>query len=262
MTERRPVIGLNMDLMTMEDPLRAKAFCYLHYIDAVAAAGGLPLLIPPYRDAGLLDQALDAVDGFCFIGGDDYDPAHYGGHAQPADQLMPARRHAFDIALAQRVLARTAAPALGICGGHQLFNVALGGALVQDVASEWRPVSGATPVLKHANDERLGTPEAGDIYRHEVRIQAGSLLSRVVGGTSLRVNSWHHQAIDPGRVGRGLVATAWSTDGVIEAVELEPGAGGGRFLLGVQWYPERRQDEAQQRAIFTALIEAARTPRR
>src|SRR4051812_17143941 len=249
----RPVIGLNMAVMEGDQPLRAKAVCHLHYLDAVVAAGGLPLLIPPLEDLSLLPALLGRVDGLVFIGGDDYDPASYGGHPQPADEQVGPRRHRFDLRLATHVLERTALPVFGVCGGQQLIAIARGGALVQDIASEWR---GAT-ALPHASTYRVGTPQADNVYRHPVRVLAGSRLAGIVGGGALVTNSWHHQALDPRRLGRGLVATAWAEDGVVEAVELP----GERFVLGVQWHPERLGEEPQHRALFAALVRAASAAR-
>ncbi|MBA3846871.1 MAG: gamma-glutamyl-gamma-aminobutyrate hydrolase family protein [Planctomycetes bacterium] len=247
-TRRRPVIGLNMAVMEEDQPLRAKAVCHLHYIDAVAAAGGLPLLIPPYRDLTLMVAALAQVDGCVFIGGDDYDPATYGGRPQPAEQLVGERRNRFDLRLAAHVIDRTTLPVLGVCGGHQLINLARGGALVQDIASDWPATS-----LSHDSSSRAGTPQAGNVFRHPVRLTPGSAIARIVGADRVTTNSWHHQAIDPKRMGRGLVATGWSEDGVIEAVELP----GERLVVGVQWHPERLGDEGEHRALFAALVGAA-----
>ncbi|HYE06575.1 MAG TPA: gamma-glutamyl-gamma-aminobutyrate hydrolase family protein [Planctomycetota bacterium] len=247
-TARRPVIGLNMAVMEGDLPLRAKAVCHLHYIDAVAAAGGLPLLIAPYRDQSLMIEALARVDGMVFIGGDDYDPATYGGRPQPAEQLVGERRNRFDLRLAEHVIERTALPVLGVCGGHQLINIARGGALVQDIATDWPAAS-----LSHDSTSRTGTPQAGNVFRHVVRLTRGSAIARIVGGETLATNSWHHQAIDPKRIGRGLVATGWSEDGVIEAVELP----GERLVIGVQWHPERLGDEPEHRALFGALVRSA-----
>lgn len=103
----RPLIGLNTSLLEMEEPLRAKAVCHLKYIDAVADAGGTPVIIPPYTDYALLPAALEKLDGFCLIGGPDYDPAPYGGRAQPPGEVMHARRQRFDLALAQMLLEKT-----------------------------------------------------------------------------------------------------------------------------------------------------------
>jgi putative glutamine amidotransferase len=252
----RPLIGLNTSQTDMEDDLRAKAICHLKYIDAVAGAGGTPILIPPYTDCSMLAEALSKLDGFCLIGGPDYDPAHYGGHAQPPAELMHARRHNFDLALAELLLDKTPLPVLGVCGGCQLLNIARGGALVQDLRTEWRPSGSRAGTLPHSGDERKGTSQEGNVFRHEVKLAPRSRIRRIIGATTVMANSFHHQGVQPQRLGRGLVATAWSTaDGVIEAIE-PPEAG--RFVLGVQWHPERQTNEPQHMAIFEALVKAAR----
>jgi len=251
----RPLIGLNTSQMDLEDPLKAKAICHMKYIDAVAGAGGVPVVIPPYTDCSMLDEGLGRLDGFCLIGGPDYDPAHYGGHTQAPGEVMDARRQGFDLALAQKLLERTPIPVLGICGGHQLLNIALGGALVQDLRTEWQPSGPHLHPLPHSGDERKGTSQEGNVFRHEVRLAPDSRIRRIIGAATVLANSFHHQAVQPGRLGRGLVATAWAEDGVIEA--LEPPQGG-RFVLGVQWHPERQTEEPQQHAIFEALVRAAR----
>jgi len=251
----RPLIGLNTSLMELEEPLRAKALCHLKYIDAVSGAGGIPIVIPPYTDRSMLYDALSRLDGFCLIGGPDYDPRKYGGRAQPPGEVMDGRRHTFDVALAEILLNEKTLPVLGVCGGHQLINIALGGALVQDIASDWK--SNDSAVLKHSADEREGTASAGNVFRHDVRLTPGSLIARIVGASNVTTNSWHHQAIQPERLGRGLIATGWAPDGVIEAIESSEKP----FVLGVQWHPERLTEEAQHDAIFKALVEAARPNR-
>ena len=250
----RPLIGLNTSQMEMEKPLSAKAVCHFKYIDAIANSGGIPIVIPPYTDRSMLEAALAPLGGFCFIGGPDYDPAHYGGHPQPPGEIMDPRRHTFDLWLAELLLQRTEKPLLGICGGHQLLNIALGGALIQDLKTEWQPEPAKASTLLHASDQRAGTPQEGENYRHELKLTPGSLISKIVGADKVLSNSYHHQAVLPGRIGPGLLATAWAPDGVIEALELKQP---GRFLLGVQWHPERQADEPAHRAIFEALVNAA-----
>ena len=193
------------------------------------------------------------MDGFCLIGGPDYLPEVYGGHEQPADDLMHERRHRFDLRLARLLLERfDDLPVLGICGGHQLLSIVSGGALVQDLRAEWKPAGGKACTLKHSDGERADTAEAGNVYRHEVRLKPDSRIAHILGAEKVLTNSYHHQAVQPERIGAGLTATGWAPDGVIEAIE----GPGERFILGVQWHPERLTDEAQHRALFEALREA------
>ena len=255
MATARPIIGLNMALQEdlMSDPLKARALCHLKYIDAVTLGGGIPLLIPPYTDRSMIAPVLAKCDGFCLIGGRDYLPSHYGGHDQPENDLMHKRRHDFDLWLAEELIERTRKPVLGVCGGHQLINIACGGALVQDLSSEWKPDEKHASTLEHSDSERKGSPQEGNVYRHVVRLAPGSRLEKIIGAPKVLTNSYHHQAVQPDRIGRGLRATAWAPDGVIEAVELD----GERLVLGVQWHPERQTDEPAHRAIFEALAKAA-----
>jgi putative glutamine amidotransferase len=251
----RPLIGLNTSLIDMDDPLKAKAVCHFKYIDAVAAAGGIPIVVPPFTDRSMLDPILSKLDGFCLIGGPDYDPAHYSGHAQPPSEIMHARRHQFDLWLAEHLLEKTQKPVLGVCGGHQLINISRGGALVQDIRSEWKPTVAQACTLQHADSERKGTPHEGNAYRHQVKLTPGSRIAKIAGAVKILTNSYHHQSVPPDRIGKGLIATGWTSDGVIEALETTEAD---RFILGVQWHPERQTDEAQHLAIFAALIDAAK----
>ena len=258
--KNHPVIGLNMSMDLIDKYEKFGMLVPVSYVDAVTGAGGVPVCIPPCADTSMFKHVLPLLDGVLFIGGDDYRPEHYGGHPQPANELMPERRDRFDLELAKWILEETSLPVLGVCGGHQLISIALGGALIQDIQTEWQASSGAQ-ILKHSRRERAGRQKGS--FRHPVRRETDSLIVRVTQvppGEVLLTNSFHHQAVHPGKVGRYLRATAWSSDGVIEATEPSadsPWARTGRFVLGVQWHPERMQDETPHRYIFLALTEAA-----
>ena len=232
----------------------------ISYVDAVAGAGGVPLCLPPCEDLSTIPALLTLIDGVVFIGGDDYWPDHFGGHPQPEEQLMPKRRDRFDMELAKWTLHKTALPILGICGGHQLISIAQGGALIQDIRTEWEVPAGNS-YIPHSRKER-GDEDPN--FRHPVRLEKSSLASRAVNmpaGGVLMTNSSHHQSVHPQKIGRDLAASAWSQDGMIEAIEPAKGAPWAlsrRFILGVQWHPEQMQDEEPQKNIFLALIEAAR----
>jgi putative glutamine amidotransferase len=231
----RPRIGIGCDVEEGPPPI---ACLKLEYIDAVAAAGGIPILLPPCEATFV--ESLKAVDGLLLSGGDDYDPSAYGQPPHPALDPMSSRRHRADLVLARTALdARF--PVLGVCGGLQLLNIALGGDLIQDIADL---VPGAVP---HRGSR-------AQPLEHPVRIEPGTLLAALVGGGPLPVNTYHHQSV--GRLGAGLRVSATAADGVVEAVEGE-GASGGRFLLAVQWHPER-DPRPPSRAIFEGLVEAAR----
>jgi putative glutamine amidotransferase len=255
-----PLIGMNMSLSGATEGGNDEALAPLAYIDAISGAGGIPLCIPPFDDTSTVRTLLPLLDGFLFIGGRDYLPQRYGGHAQPDHELVDARRDSFDLALAEIILGETDLPVLGVCGGHQLMAITQGGALIQDIRTEWTPSEGK-PSLPHAKEERCGREATS--FLHALTIREDSIVARATGcapATGLSVNSFHHQAVRPEGVGEGLCASAWSADGVIEALEPAPGSAwsqSGRFLLGVQWHPERMQDQPPQRRLFRSFIEAA-----
>lgn len=257
---RPPLIGMNMSLAKPTKGGNDEAQAPLAYIDAVSGAGGIPLCIPPLEDIDAVQAIIPLLDGFLFIGGRDYRPQHYGGHPQPEHELLDARRDCFDVVLAGIILEETDLPVLGICGGHQLLAIARGGALIQDIRTQWIPWQGKKP-LPHAKDARRGRQKTS--FLHALSIREGSLVADAMGSTpatGLSVNSFHHQAVRPGRTGEGLGASAWSADGVIEALEPTPDSAwfcSGRFLLGVQWHPERMQEQSPQRRLFRSFIEAA-----
>lgn len=257
---KRPIIGLNMSMDMIDKYEKYGLLVPLGYVDSVAGAGGIPICLPPCPDLTILREIIPILDGVLFIGGDDYRPEHYGGRPQPDDELMPERRDGFDLELAKLILQETDLPILGICGGHQLISIAQDGALVQDIRTEWNCPAGCVP-LPHSRKER--SDDEGKDFRHPVRLGKESLVERVMriqSNVSLMTNSTHHQSVHPMSIGRDLKASAWTEDGVIEAIEPSaesPWARSGRFVLGVQWHPEQMQDETPHRNIFRAFIEAA-----
>jgi putative glutamine amidotransferase len=238
---RRPRIAINCDY----DPggpgavKRRKATLYMPYAESVMEAGGLPLLVPP-SPAEVLKEYLSLADGILFTGGDDYPPSYYGQKARPEVGEMPLARAESDRAL-MRLALRSPKPALGICAGLQLLNIAKGGALVQHLKTGLRH--------KAFHEEKDAD--------HDAAVRPGSLLHRVFGEYSIRVNSAHHQAADPAKVAPGLRVSALAPDGTIEGLELsKPGR---RFFLFVQWHPERMADAAHRRKIFGAFVAACRS---
>lgn len=234
---RRPLIGLSTSVTTDATPERA--YVNAAYLRAVQEADGVPVLLPPQLDDGARAALVGRLDGVVLSGGGDVDPARYGERPHPRTADVSPPRDALEIELVHRAL-ELDLPLLAICRGIQVLNVALGGALHQDL-----PAGGP---IRHLQTEPRSQPT------HAVKVAVeGTRLGAVVGEAELAVNSFHHQGI--ARLGDGLRATGWAPDGLVEAVELE----GDRFVLGVQWHPEDLvAHDAAARRLFEALIDAAR----
>lgn len=205
------------------------------YADSVEAAGGIPVLLPPVPG---IENAIARLDGLLLSGGGDIDPARYGADADPRSASIHSDRDAAEFALIEAATAQRL-PVLGICRGLQVINVALGGSLHQHL-----------PDLV-GNDSH--SPELAGYGSHKVSVASGSQLAAVLSRSEAAVPTHHHQAVN--RLGAGLVATAWTDDGVTEAVEYDQQDGHhGQFMMAVQWHPEAGDDPS----LFNALIAAAR----
>jgi putative glutamine amidotransferase len=237
----RPLIGVTTSelrassagtLRRHGDPPHPEMALGMTYLRAITAAGGMPVVLPPLGDAEAL---LERLDGVCLSGGPDLDPEAYGAVERHAE-LGPTEPDldAFELALA-RAADASGVPLLGICRGAQALNVARGGTLHQHVGAH-RQTEPATATT------------------HSVHVDPGTRLAQLVGTRPLRVNSFHHQAVDV--LGGGLRAVARAADGTIEAVE----APGPRFVLGVQWHAEGLVGQPRHRALFEALVAASSAP--
>lgn len=202
------------------------------YPQRIADAGLAVLMIPP-NPVGM--SVLDRLDALVITGGSDVDPDRYGAaRGSAVDPPDPSRDEA-EITLAQLAWERSL-PTLGVCRGHQVLAVAMGGSLVQHLPE----------VTSLAHDD----PDPGAFVDHEVTLQQDTLIARILGAGRQTVNSAHHQAVaDPGR----LTATGWASDGMIEAIE-DPSR---EFFLGVQWHPEV-PGQWTGPPLFRALEQAAR----
>ena len=198
------------------------------YADAVAAAGGEPVLLPT---GALSADVVGRLDGLVLAGGADVDPARYDRPAGPHTTVLRPDRDESELVALQAALDLDL-PLLAVCRGMQLLDVALGGDLVQHL-----------PDLEHT---AVHDPGAGLYQWREVRTQAGTRLHAVLG-PSASVACHHHQALN--RIAPDLTASAWAEDGVVEAVE----DADRRFCLAVQWHPEETGDGR----LFEALVTAA-----
>lgn len=243
MSERKPIIGITCNTMPMEGtvmPGMARAVANMDYITAVTMAGGVPLLLPPVTDETVVREQVLAVDGLILSGGPDVDPLLFG--EEPLEKLGTVNhyrdRHEL---LAVRAAEDSRKPMLGICRGIQVLNVAYGGTLYQDLSQ----IEGCG--IKH-----FQTTAQRDALWHTVDLEPASALTRILGQTELRVNSYHHQALKT--VAPGFNVAARAKDGVIEAVERP----GDFFILGVQWHPEiLAATNPAMLAIFQTFVHAA-----
>ena len=233
----KPVIGITSDF-NPRDREEPTYFLRARYVSAIEELGGIPLILPITQEPKVLQTLLKRIDGLLITGsGPDLDPKLYGETKRFKFKLMSPQRAAFELKIA-RMAVEQDLPVLGVCGGMQVLNVAFGGTLIQDIASE---IKGA---LVHQQKATAVKPS------HEVRVTDGTQLSKIIQKPVIHVNSSHHQAIKS--LGLGLVVNAIAPDGVIEGLE-HPQRD---FALGVQWHPEflYRQDEHHHR-IFEAFLQ-------
>ncbi len=242
----KPLIGVTTselragELTTLRrhgEPPHAEMALGITYARAVEAAGGVPVVMPPLELAAI--PALVArLDGLLLSGGPDLAPAAYDARPHAELGSTEPRLDAFEYAVVREAL-RLELPILGVCRGAQALNVACGGTLHQHL-----PDVVGDAIVHRQSDE-------GASLTHLVDIVAGTRLERVVASTRLRVNSFHHQAVD--RLGAGLRASARAPDGTIEAIEdpVRP------FVLAVQWHAEMLVHLGAHRALFDGLVAAA-----
>ncbi len=211
------------------------AFVPVRYLDALTAAGGLPLLVPPV--SAYIDEpglALDGFDGLCLIGGDDIEPELYGETNEGRTISPVRRRDVAELALVGEARRRDL-PMLGICRGAQLLNVQRGGTLVQE--------------LGDVVDRALHLTTPGTYQRHTIVTGHGRLAE--ILGPGAEIASHHHQGF--AQIGEGLMVDAHAPDGVPEAV-VDPEAG---FCIGVVWHPEE-DAEGSGKPLFASFVDAAK----
>jgi putative glutamine amidotransferase len=227
-----PVIGITCH----QDYSTNKLTVNKHYIHAVEKNGALPLLLPDVTAFDMVLNHCDIIDGLILAGGVDVDPRFFGEQPIGTGEITP-ERDSYEMALAGEFLAKDK-PILAICRGLQVLNICAGGDIYQDINA--RPER----VIKHMQQAPKWYPT------HRVSVKDDSKLGKILGKSQLQVNSFHHQA--PRRVGPGFQATAWSEDGIIEAIESDSH----RFIIGIQWHPEQMLSRSEQRKLFQAFIKS------
>jgi putative glutamine amidotransferase len=216
-----------------------------HYSEAVEGAGGVPVHISLIPNADYIETVVDALDGILLPGSDsDVDPLRYGQQPHPELGAVQTIKDETDL-LVINAAERRGIPMLGICFGMQVLNVSRGGTLIQDISSQ------VPEAIKHEQ----GAPR--DRPSHRVKMLENSKLTEIAGSIDAVVNSHHHQAIES--IGANLIATAWTNDGIIEALE-DPRPD--RFIVAVQWHPELgwERDLLSQR-LFRAFVNEAANAR-
>ena len=213
--KRAPVIGISCGRTST-----GAATLSANYTDAIARAGGIPVILPTVADSTLASALIKTVDGVVFSGGPDLDPSYYGETFWNETVQVDTLRDISDLMLMRAALA-SGKPVMAICRGEQLMNVVLGGSLVQDIPTQ------LDTLVKHSGG-----------VRHRIGVEKGSVLYQLFGEDSLTVNSSHHQAVkDPAP---GVRVTAHADDGIIEAYEY------GNQVIAFQFHPEgmARTDDA------------------
>lgn len=235
----RPLVGINAEFLAPKNGI-SHLKLNAAYLDAVVAAGALPVILPPVRkdNHAEIDAILDMVCGVILTGGADMDPRRNGQPMSAAVNPMSPRREDFDRYLLAKIFERRT-PVLGIGLGMQQLNVFAGGTLYLHLPAE------NPRALPHY--DQTGAP-----HRHMVLIEPNTRLDEIYGAPELRVNSQHHQAVN--QLGRKMRVAARSPDGVIEAVEsTDPNW----FCVGVQWHPEADTASALDMQIFECFVLAA-----
>jgi putative glutamine amidotransferase len=240
-TDATPFIGMPAQM----DPDGDVQYLSRHYSDAIAEAGGVPIILPLLATTESARSTAEKLDGILLTGSNsDLDPSLYGalrsdkcGRTQPLRDQMDF--FLLEIALRRRI------PILAICYGIQSLNVFYGGSLIQDIAAS------VDSPLRHNN------PGSKNPASHKICIHSGSILEKIAGGTEIMVNSTHHQAIE--RSGKNLEVLARAPDGVIESIS---GTSQNHWILGVQWHPEKSFcNDGFSRRLFEFFLDRCRAIR-
>ncbi len=230
----KPLIGINADYRSAQKDSPAYSFVCAGYYDAIIAAGGIPVILPPLAEEVDLSRVLDLLDGVVLVGGADLDPRRDGFMLHPTVRPLDVRRENYDRTL-MKLVAKRRMPIFGIGVGMQLLNISQGGNLMLHIPEDM------PKALPHKDP-------IDPAHRHGLEVVPGSLMERVYGDGEIRVNSMHHMAVD--EVAPGFRVTARCPDGVVEAIESTTDW----QAFGTQFHPEAQSASALDMRIFEEFI--------
>jgi len=237
--DSKPIIGMNADYRARRQESPAFTYIQAGYYDAVAKADGIPMILPPVENEDDLGRLLDLVDGMILVGGADVDCRRDGFMLHPSMRLIDSRREDFDRRLVQMIADRKI-PVYGVGAGMQLLNVNQGGNLSLHIPEDM------PTALPHADS-------LDPNHRHALDVVEGTLMERIYGEGEIRVNSFHHMAID--EVAPGFRVSARCPDGVIEAIESSQPDW---FAIGTQFHPEADSASALDQRIVEEFVDGVR----
>jgi putative glutamine amidotransferase len=242
-----PLIGITADLSTDSRSNDDEAMLLLpqRYCRAIENAGGIPLVLPSILSKSSLRRILQRLDGLLISGGNfDIHPAYYGEKPIEALGKVNPKRTESELELARLAVERDL-PLLGICGGAQALNVAMGGSLYQDISTQ----------LPNAVEHQVSAKKATG--GHDIDVKAGTRLHQILKRRTVEVNTTHHQAVKG--LGKGLIVDATAPDGLIEGIESPLHS----FVLGLQWHPEVLAPKVpHQKRIFSFFVAICKRVRR
>lgn len=242
-----PVIGVTATLKEDVEaaatrPLGRFVRADLDYVEGVAQAGGIPMVLPPVTRNGSAERIVDSLDGLLLSGGSDLHPSYYGEEPIPELDVTIPERDEHEMALLDVAL-RRGIPVFGICRGLQVLNAALGGTLYQDLPSQVEP-----DLIRHRQETPKWQPT------HEVEFYSRTCAAEISGRDVIKVNSYHHQAVRD--LSGELIVSACSSDGIVEAVESRDLSD--QWIVAVQWHAEAmRETGEEQRSFFEAHVAEA-----
>ncbi|WP_262175753.1 gamma-glutamyl-gamma-aminobutyrate hydrolase family protein [Saccharococcus sp. Marseille-Q5394] len=229
----KPIIGITSNIDSAAHTLQNT------YIQAVIDGGGVPFIIPTGVESDV-QQITTLLNGLIISGGGDMNPHLFNEEPWPELGNVTPERDSIEMELVRHML-KLDKPILGICRGHQVLNVALGGTLYQDIVSQV-----ASPILQHDQKAKR------EYQSHAVHIEKGTILESITTSDKIMVNSFHHQAVKD--IPSPLVVSGKASDGIAEAVESTDH----HFVVGVQWHPESLMQNSDQvsRRLFEAYMKA------